>query len=295
MPSYLFSSDDELLLDLALREDFGPKGDRGGDATTQATVPDEVLGSAGIVAKEELVVCGLEVASRVFEKLDSRLEWRSLTKDGQRVPAGTILATIRGSFSAILSGERLALNFLQHLSGISTQTSDLVRLIQGERTKILDTRKTLPGHRRLEKYAVAVGGGVNHRIGLYDAFLIKNNHIDILGGDVARAIRLCREKEPLGMKVQVEVRDMAELAKAILERPDAVLLDNMNPSQIIEALGFLEQKGLRSSIQTEASGGIQRDNILSYARTGVDFVSLGALTHSVKACDISLRFQKEPS
>lgn len=290
MLSYLLTDDDEALIDLALREDFGPKEDLSGDETTHALVPLDSISQAKIVAKEELVVCGLSIATRVFEKLNADIHVHSLVHDGEAVKTGAILAELSGPFAAILSGERLALNFLQHLSGIATQTAKLRELIKGQKTSILDTRKTIPGLRRFEKYAVRVGGGTNHRIGLFDAFLIKNNHIDFLGGDVRKAIRLCRESGQKNLKVQVEVRNEKELRAALEEKPDALLLDNMSPEEIRHSLKVISEAGLREKLTVEASGGIQEKNLLAYAETGVDFVSLGALTHSVRASDISLRF-----
>ena len=286
----MFGAAEEELIELALREDFGPAGDLSGDITTRATIPDGVEGNATIVAKEELVVCGHEIAERVFAKLDGRIHYTPLVPDGEQAGRGSILARLTGPYGAILSGERVALNFLQRLSGIATQTRKLVDRVGALPVKLIDTRKTTPGLRRLEKYAVRTGGGANHRMGLYDQVLIKNNHIDFLSGDVKSAVQICRHNAPPGTRVQVEVRSEDELRMAIEAGPDAVLLDNMTPQAVRQCLEILKLEGVRERIRVEASGGISEATLLEYAATGVDTLSMGALTHSVRAADISLRF-----
>ena len=274
------------LIELALVEDLGPGLLIEGDITTSSTIDSEALGEAELVAKEELVVCGHTVATAIFAKIDSSVSYTVLHPDGARVSPGTTVATITGKQQALLVGERLSLNFFQRMSGIATATAKYVE-IAGSKVQLLDTRKTTPGLRQLEKYAVTVGGGFNHRIGLYDEVLIKNNHIDAAGGDVARAIELCRSKNAPGTVIEVEVRDMNELEQAVSAKPDIILLDNYSPEEIRVAIYFIRSKDL--GIKIEASGGINESNLKAYAETGVDRISLGALTHSVRSVDLSMR------
>lgn len=274
------------LIELALIEDLGPSMLTKGDITTAYTINPEAVGRAELVAKEELIVCGHSVAQAIFAKIDSSLTYTVLCPDGTRVPPGTTVATISGKHQSLLVGERLSLNFFQRLSGIATTTAKYVS-IAGNKVQLLDTRKTTPGLRQLEKYAVTVGGGFNHRIGLYDEVLIKNNHIDAAGGDVVRAIEQCRLHNAPGTVIEVEVRDMNELEQAVSAKPDIILLDNYSPEEIRVAIYFIRSKEL--GIKIEASGGINENNLKAYAETGVDRISLGALTHSVKSMDLSMR------
>ena len=276
------------LIDLALSEDVGA-----GDLTTRALIDPSIQAKARIIAKEPLILCGLGIARLVFSRVNVHLAFKGLTEDGARVPAGAAVAEVSGSFAAILEGERTALNFLQRMCGIAGKTAATVEKIRGTGATILDTRKTTPGWRELEKYAVRTGGGANHRLGLFDQVLIKNNHIDALNGDVGKAVRAARAKHAPPIRIEVEVRNRAELEQAAAAGPDIILFDNYSPVGLAEDLAWL--KGLKggTEIRTEASGGIREENVLEYARTGVDYLSLGALTHSAPAADLSLRFVDE--
>jgi nicotinate-nucleotide pyrophosphorylase (carboxylating) len=261
----------------ALMEDVGA-----GDITTLATVPAEAHAEAQIVAKAAGVIAGLPVAQRVFHHLDPAVEFRPAAAEGNAVRPGETVARLFGRAHPILTGERVALNFLQHLSGIATRTSQFVLLVQGTRARIADTRKTVPGLRLLAKYAVRVGGGHNHRLGLYDAVLIKENHAAAAGG-IAAAVARARAYAPHTMRIEVEVRDAREVEEALAAGADVILLDNFTLEQIRAAV---EQIGTRALI--EASGGITEENVAAIAATGVDVISVGALTHSVPALDLSL-------
>lgn len=260
----------------ALKEDLGT-----GDLTSRAIIPKGQKAKARIIAKETGVIAGLSVAKEVFRALDRSLRFSPKVKDGKKVKKGTVIAEVSGNARSILAGERVALNFLQHLSGIATLTNKFVTRAKGKgiRVKVLDTRKTTPGIRVLEKYAVRVGGGINHRIGLYDAVLIKDNHIKLAGG-VEKAILKVR-----GMRYEVEAKTIAEAKKAIKGRANRILLDNMNIRTLRQAVKFCRKAG----VKTEASGGVTLQNIRAIAKTGVDFISVGALTHSAPALDISLK------
>jgi len=265
------------LIDLALQEDIGA-----GDVTTNSIVSDGLKAVGLIVVKKEGVIAGLPVAKAVFERVGPGVAFYPEISDGTPVKKGQTLARIEGNARTILTGERLALNFLQRLSGIATYTNRLVNLIKGYKTKIVDTRKTLPGARILEKYAVRMGGGGNHRFGLYDAALIKDNHLQV-AGSITRAIQLARAAIPFTMKVEVEVEDLAGVREALEAGADIIMLDNMDPSTMREAVEIIAGRAL-----VEASGGINEKNLLAVAQAGVDFISIGALTHSVQALDISL-------
>lgn len=283
----MFSAATERLIDIALEEDIGA-----GDITTLPIIGGDAAACAFFLAKEPLVVCGHEVARRILNKLDPLLRYQIVRPDGTQVEDGAILAEFSGSLRAILSGERTALNFLQRLCGVAAASRRAAKLVQDLPVRLLDTRKTTPGLRELEKYAVTVGGCSNHRFGLYDAVLIKNNHIDAVNGDIGRAVRLCRENSAPGTKIEVEVRDFDELEQAVAALPDAILLDNMDPPVLRQAVKQVRAAEQRP-IELEASGGISESNLRAYAETGVDSVSLGALTHSVKAADISLRYRTQ--
>ncbi|MCC6220568.1 MAG: carboxylating nicotinate-nucleotide diphosphorylase [Deltaproteobacteria bacterium] len=272
----------DTLIELAIAEDIGS-----GDITTQAIVVDGMC-YADIIAKEELVVCGNDVARKVFARIDESLVYEVLAKDGCLLSSGEKIASVSGKFASVLTAERTVLNFLQRLSGIATATRGVVEKVKGTKVQILDTRKTIPAYRTLEKYAVKTGGGKNHRFGLFDAFLIKNNHIDLLAGDVGLAIRKCRQFAP-DKRLEVEVRNLSELEQAIAEAPDAILLDNMSPTEVRRMLEIIDSSVIAGVVEVEVSGGINDGNISEYASLSIDFISLGAITHSARAADISLR------
>jgi nicotinate-nucleotide pyrophosphorylase (carboxylating) len=272
------------LIDAALAEDVGP-----GDVTTSATVPADARGTAEITAKEDGVVCGLPVAREVFARLDPDIVFEADVRDGEVVAAGTVIARVQGPARAILSGERTALNFLQHLSGIATAVARIVNVLEGTDTRILDTRKTVPGMRLLAKYAVRCGGGRNHRKGLYDKVLIKENHLAAAGG-VRAAVTRSRAAHP-GLEIEVEVTNLRELDEALAAEPDWILLDNFRPTRVADAVARIsgwswKHKDRRPRV--EVSGGITAETVRDYALEGVDFISMGALTHSARALDLSL-------
>jgi nicotinate-nucleotide pyrophosphorylase (carboxylating) len=282
-PQFLVSDDELRLIDMALEEDKGP-----GDWTTRWVVPARTRGNARIIAKADGVIAGLGIASTVFLRLDPRTEINTTLQDGSAVNDGDVVLTIKGPARTILTGERTALNFLQRLSGIATATRKFVDAIAGTDTKILDTRKTTPGWRSLEKAAVKAGGGQNHRFGLFDMVLIKENHIAIAGG-VAEAIKRVRDSNAKGLLVEVETRNKDELRAALDAGCDFVLLDNMDVQGIRESVRLVKQRA--SQIKTEASGNMTLERVRAVAETGVDFISVGALTHSVTALDLSLLMQ----
>jgi nicotinate-nucleotide pyrophosphorylase (carboxylating) len=289
----------DALLEQALVEDKAAS-----DATTSLTIDPGLRAAGSIIAREELVVAGLGSISRFFEiyaRLDPRPQAQMRFEvvshpemfDGVRAHPGQVLAVIRHNAQVLLSCERVILNLLQHLSGIATLTRQYVDAIQGTHARVLDTRKTVPGMRALEKYAVLCGGGTNHRIDLASGILIKNNHI-ALGGGVAAVLKRAHDKRKPGQRVQVEVRNTRELEEALANGAEAILLDNMSPSQVRAAVERIKKEGASEAgqpgrwIPTEASGGIVLENIRTYAEAGVDFISVGALTHSAKAADISM-------
>jgi nicotinate-nucleotide pyrophosphorylase (carboxylating) len=292
------SSRIDALLEQALVEDKAAH-----DATTNVTIDSNLRGSASILARQELIVAGLGAVPRFFEilaRLDPRPEAHTRFEvvshpeifDGVRVHGGQVLAVIRHNARVLLSCERVILNLLQHLSGIATLTRKYADAIQGTSARVLDTRKTVPGLRALEKYAVMCGGGTNHRLDLASGILIKNNHIS-LGGGLRTALTHALERRPKGQRVQIEVRTMRELNEALELGAEAILLDNMSPPQVKECVDRIRQE--KRWIPIEASGGIVLENIRTYAETGVDFISVGALTHSAKAADISMTIVAEPS
>ena len=268
----------------ALAEDIGD-----GDATTLATVPETATARAVMRAREPLVVAGLDFAEAAFRELSAAIKIERLAKDGQRVNGGDILLKISGPAHAILSAERVALNFVQRLSGVATLTAQFVDAIKDTPAQILDTRKTTPGWRRFEKYAVTCGGGHNHRLGLFDMVLIKDNHLaalrDAQPNAIAAAVRRAREKFPQ-LKIEVEADTLEQAGQAAAAGADIILLDNMNPVQLRLAV----QK-VKGRAKTEASGGVNLAGVQTIAKTGVDFISIGALTHSVHAVDIGLDFE----
>jgi nicotinate-nucleotide pyrophosphorylase (carboxylating) len=268
----------EPVVQAALREDLG----RAGDLTTDAVVPESARATARLLARQAGRVAGLTISCRAFTLLDDRVQVDYRAADGDDVEAGATLAEVSGPARAILSAERVALNFLGRLCGIATQTRDVVAAVAGTGTRVVDTRKTTPGLRGLEKYAVRVGGGWNHRFGLYDAVLIKDNHLVVAGG-VGEAVR--RAKAAVGhlVKVEVEVTSLAEVQEALDAGAEVVLLDNMTPQQLREAVALVGGRAV-----TEASGGITPANAAEVAATGVDVISLGWLTHSAPALDVAL-------
>jgi len=267
------------LIEMALAEDVGH-----GDATSEATIAPEAIAAARIVARQELVVSGLDVAEGVLHAVDPSATFQRDVADGARVPAGTTLATMRGRARSLLTAERTALNFLQHLSGIATLTARYVEAVAGTSARIVDTRKTVPGFRALAKAAVRDGGGSNHRHGLDDGILIKDNHI-VAAGSLAAAVARARADGGYLLQVEVECDTLDQVAEALEAGADVLLLDNMPPETLREAVARC-----RGKARTEASGGITLETIRAVAETGVDAVSVGALTHSAPAADIALDF-----
>lgn len=270
---------DNLLL-AALAEDIGM-----GDVTTLSTVPEDAISHGRFIAKESCVVCGLEVLARVFELVDPRIVIKANVEDGALLQKGTVIATISGPARGILTGERTALNLLQRLSGVATKTHDAVAQVTGTGARIIDTRKTTPGMRGLEKYAVRVGGGLNHRIGLFDGVLIKDNHIRA-AGSITAAVRQARANVHHLLKVEVEVEDFTQLQEALTCGADVIMLDNMSLVDMKEAVRIIDGRAL-----IEASGNMGERDLHQVAETGVSFISIGALTHSARAMDISLRLE----
>lgn len=275
------------LVERFLEEDIGY-----GDITTLAIVPAHIQAQGHLLAKETLVLAGLEVAQAVFAVVDSRIRLESHVQDGMLLAPGTVFATVQGPAQALLAAERVALNLLQRLSGIATATRRYVEVIQHTKARVVDTRKTTPGLRLLEKYAVRVGGGHNHRFGLGDGVLIKDNHIAV-AGSVTKAIQMTRAAITHLQKIEVEVEDFAQLREAINTQADVILLDNMTPAQTREAVYMVRSAPGGERMLLESSGGITLDTIRDYAEAGVDLVSVGALTHSARAVDISLEIDAQ--
>lgn len=266
---------------MALKEDIGR-----GDITTNSIVSQNEQALGIIFPKEDGILCGIEIAQMVFKEIDEKINVQIELKDGDSFSPGMTIASVIGSASACLKGERTALNFLQHLSGIATLTRKFVDATKGS-VKILDTRKTLPGLRAMEKYAVRIGGGHNHRFGLYDMILIKDNHIEI-AGSITKAVTDVRKGRKKTF-IEVEVKTVEELKEAISLKVNRVMLDNMNINQIRNAVEIVHQA--KSNIETEVSGGLNLNNIENFVDCGVDFVSIGALTHSVSAIDIAMKLK----
>jgi len=271
----------EEIIAQALLEDVGD-----GDHTSLACIPQTAQGSAVLTVKEAGILAGVEVAKQVFFQVDSNLEFRILLNDGTPIKPGDVVFEVKGSSRSILKGERLALNFMQRMSGIATHTRQLVDLLNGTKTKILDTRKTTPNFRLLEKMAVKIGGGENHRFGLYDMMMIKDNHIDFAGG-IKQAIDSAQQylqQTQKNLAIEIEVRNFDELSQ-VLERGgiQRIMLDNFSTTDLSKAIELIAKR-----YETEASGGITQDTIRAYAETGVDYISVGALTHRVRGLDMSL-------
>lgn len=256
------------------------------DVAADNLIPEEHRSSAYYVAKDTGVVCGIEVAKRVFELAGGDVDFKVLMKDGTKVNKGDVIATLEGSTLTLLKGERTALNLLQHMSGIATATNKCVELVAGTKASVTDTRKTLPGLRALQKYSVTVGGGKNHRFNLSDCAMLKDNHIDAYGG-ITPAVTALREKIGHTVKIEVEVRTLDELREALDNKVEIIMLDNMSNDDMKKAVEITDGRAL-----LEASGNVTADNIRSVAETGVDIISIGALTHSVKCFDISMKINK---
>lgn len=267
-------------IDRWLQEDIGT-----GDVTTLSTVPSDHKSKGIIHAKDQGIVCGTQIAKHVFAQIDSSLTYSINKQDGQQVRAGEIIAVVEGNTHSILLGERLALNLLQRMSGIATQTQAYVKQIEGTGVRLVDTRKTTPGHRMLEKYAVKVGGGHNHRFGLYDAVMIKDNHIKASGG-ITQAVQNARASIPHTMKIEVEVENLEQLEEAVLAQSDIIMLDNMDVNTMRKAVSYVRNHAPHTLV--EASGGVRLDTIRAIAETGVDVISVGSLTNTVSPMDISL-------
>lgn len=271
----------DTLIKMALREDIGD-----GDHSTLACIPPTATGTAKMVAKADGILCGAEVGERVFTLVDSNLNVNLLKHDGDAIVKGDIVMTVEGPSGSILTAERTALNFMQRLSGIATETHRMVQMLNGLHTQLLDTRKTTPNMRLLEKYAVKCGGGTNHRIGLYDMVMLKDNHIDFAGG-IEAAIDRTRDylkANNKDLRIEIEVRNLDELQRVLNHGGvDRIMLDNFDTKTLAEAVRRIDGK-----YETEASGGITDETLRAYAETGVDFISVGALTHHIKSLDLSL-------
>jgi nicotinate-nucleotide pyrophosphorylase (carboxylating) len=263
----------------ALAEDLGT-----GDVTAEATIPAESASEALVLAKQDLVLAGIDAAREVFHYLDPEIRFSSVVKDGDAIRSGTELARLSGNTRNLLAGERVSLNLLQHLSGIATLTAGYVDKIKGLKARVLDTRKTLPGLRQLEKYAVRMGGGKNHRMGLYDMILIKDNHIKAAGG-ITKAMESARIKSGQ-LKIEVETKDLDEVREALSAKADIIMLDNMPLELMREAVAIIRGQAL-----VEASGNVTLETIRAIAETGVDYISSGSLTHSAPAADISMKIK----
>lgn len=274
----LKKSDIQKIISSALKEDI-----QTGDITTNIIIPPAKKGSAYFLAKEDGIIAGLPIAKEVFKMFDKKIVWKNLIKEGSFVKKGTRIAEVNGSLRALLSCERTALNLLQRISGIATTTSVYIEAVKNTYAKILDTRKTAPGLRALDKYAVKTGGGTNHRFGLYDMVLIKDNHIKA-AGSIESAVTKIKKGIKKKIKIEVETTNLDEVSEAIKAKVDIIMLDNMTIETMKEAVKIIGGK-----IKTEASGNVNLNTVRAIAETGVDFISVGALTHSVKALDISMK------
>lgn len=268
---------DDLIM-LALKEDITSE-----DISTNSVMPEFCLGEVDLICKQDGIIAGLDVFKRVFELLDDTTEVSFLCKDGDRVKNGQMLGKVRGDIRVLLSGERTALNYLQRMSGIATYTNEIANLLKGSNTKLLDTRKTTPGMRIFEKYAVKVGGGYNHRYNLSDGILLKDNHIGAAGG-VKKAVEMAKEYAPFVRKIEIEVENLEMLREALEAGADIIMLDNMSVEDMREAVRLCKGKA-----ETECSGNVTRENVARLTDIGVDYISSGALTHSSPILDLSLK------
>jgi nicotinate-nucleotide pyrophosphorylase (carboxylating) len=271
----------ERIIRTALEEDLGL-----GDITTEATILPGGSARADLVAKEDFTLAGLDVAAAVFEQLDPHVAFEKISEDGHKVRKGEVIAWIKGAPNVLLQGERVALNLMQRMSGIATMTAAYVAEVAGTHATVVDTRKTVPGLRALDKYAVRMGGGRNHRIGLFDGVLIKENHIDAAGG-ITAAVERARLRLPHTLKIEVETTNLKEVEEALAVKADVIMLDNMSLEQMREGVDLIAGRAL-----VEASGNVTLERIGAIAETGVDLISVGALTHSVRAADISMLFKR---
>ena len=270
------------LIDACLIEDIGD-----GDHTSLSCVPENAIGKANLIVKESGIIAGVEIAKKVFYKVDADLQLDIFIHDGANVSIGDIVLTVEGKSRSILAAERLVLNFMQRMSGIATSTNSYAVLLKGLNTKVLDTRKTTPGLREIEKLAVKIGGGENHRMGLFDMIMIKDNHVDFAGG-IEKAIHSTNEylvKKNKDLKIEIEVRNLSEVKEVLrVGGVDRIMLDNFNPENIKEAVQLINGR-----FETEASGGIIKETLRAFAESGVDYISVGALTHHIKSLDLSLK------
>ncbi|NVO03350.1 MAG: carboxylating nicotinate-nucleotide diphosphorylase [Bacteroidetes bacterium] len=270
------------LINASLIEDIGD-----GDHTSLSCVPENANGKAKLLVKESGIIAGVEIAKKVFQRVDKNLKVEVFINDGSKINVGDIVLTVEGKSISILSAERLVLNFMQRMSGIATNTNSYVELLKGLKTKVLDTRKTTPGMREIEKLAVKIGGGENHRMGLYDMIMIKDNHSDFAGG-IEKAILSTKEylhRNNKNLKIEIEARNINEVKEVIkVGGVDRIMLDNFTPESIKEAVKLIDGR-----YETEASGGITKETLRAFAESGVDYISVGALTHHIKSLDLSLK------
>ena len=280
--AYVEQSAARRLIELALAEDLSSVG----DLTCLALIPTHRTATVQVVARKDGVLAGAPIGRMVFETLDAAVRWESQRQDGDLVSPGTVIANVSGPLARLLTGERTMLNFMTHLSGIATLTKTFVDCVKGTRARILDTRKTLPGWRLLQKYAVRCGGGLNHRMGLYDGVLIKDNHLAAWteSASIAEAVRSARSLSPAGISIEVEVDTLPQLRDALQGSPDIVLLDNMTVETLSEAVAIRDR--VAPNVQLEASGGVNLGTVTAIAQTGVERISVGALTHSAPALDL---------
>jgi nicotinate-nucleotide pyrophosphorylase (carboxylating) len=284
IPEFLSTDQLRAFISSALAEDIGS-----GDHSTMSTIPADQTGTAKLLVKSEGILAGVELAGIIFSQFDTRLQHKTFLKDGDRIKKGDIAFEVSGPVRSILTTERLVLNSMQRMSGIATRTSRFVELLQGTKTLLLDTRKTTPNFRAFEKWAVVIGGGMNHRFSLGDLIMLKDNHIDACGG-ILPAISAARNycsAHGLSLQIEVETRNLNEVQEAIAGQPDIIMLDNMSVSDMKVAVQMIAGR-----CQTEASGGITEATIREVAETGIDFISVGSLTHSVESLDLSLKIQK---
>ena len=276
----LYNTQIDKIIELALEEDIGS-----GDITTLSTIPENTTAHGRFIAKQDTVICGIDVAKKVFHKIDSSVVFTAYFKDGDSVKIGDVIAEVDGNARSMLTAERCALNIMQRLSGVAQRTAECVEMVKGTNAKIADTRKTTPGMRALEKYAVRIGGGTNHRYNLADGVLIKDNHI-AAAGSITAAVKNARSIIPHTLKIEVEVETFDQLNEAIEAGADIIMLDNMSNEDMAQAVKICNGRAM-----LEASGNMDRRNLYDVAQTGVDIISIGALTHTIKAADISLKFK----